>query len=330
MKYREIGRSGVQVSEIGFGVWTITAGWWGKFTEDEAIDMLHRAADRGITFFDTGDTYGDGVGETVLAKAFRGQRDRIVIGTKFGYDWYNDRSDRPGHRERSQDYSPEFLRFAIEQSLKRLETDYIDVYQLHNPRMEAILRDDLFAELERLRDQGKIRAYGAALGPAIVGTEHGDQAMRARPEMSCIHIIYNMLEQQPGRRFIAPARELGIGLLVRVPHSSGMLEGTYTLETTFSEDDHRSHRSRDWLVTGLQKIEHLKFLHEGRGSTLAQAALKWLLAEPAVPSVLPNIYNLQQLEEFSAASDMPDLSQDDLKRVAELYDRNFYLEPATA
>jgi aryl-alcohol dehydrogenase-like predicted oxidoreductase len=250
MKYREIGRSGVQVSEVGFGVWTITAGWWGKFTEDEAIGMLRRSADRGITFFDTGDTYGDGAGETVLAKAFRGQRDRIVIGTKFGYDWYNDRAERRGQRERAQDYSPEFLRFAIEQSLKRLETDYIDVYQLHNPRMDAILRDDLFAELDHLRDQGKIRTYGAALGPAIGGTEHGAEAMRARPEMSCIQIIYNMLEQQPGRRFIEPARELGIGLLVRVPHSSGMLEGQYTLETTFSETDHRSHRSREWLVTG--------------------------------------------------------------------------------
>ena len=330
MKYREIGRSGVQVSEIGFGVWTITAGWWGQFTEDVAIGMLRRAADLGITFFDTGDTYGDGAGETVLAKAFSGQRDRIVIGTKFGYDWYNDRSDRPGQRERAQDYSPEFLRFAIEQSLKRLETDYIDVYQLHNPRMDAIQRDDLFAELERLRDQGKIRAYGAALGPAIAGTEHADQAMRARPEMSCIQIIYNMLEQQPGRRFIEPARELGIGLLVRVPHSSGMLEGQYTLETTFSEKDHRSHRPREWLVNGLQKIEHLKFLHEDRGMTLAQSALKWLLAEPVIPSVLPNIYNDEQLEEFAAASDLPDLTPDDLIRVSELYDRNFYLEPATA
>ena len=330
MKYREIGRSGVQVSEIGFGVWTVTAGWWGSFTEDEAISMLRRAADRGITFFDTGDTYGDGAGETVLARAFRGERDRIVIGTKFGYDWYKDHTDRPGHRERTQDYSPEFLRFAIEQSLKRLETEYIDVYQLHNPRMDAILRDDLFAELERLQDEGKIRAYGAALGPAIGGTEHGDEAMRARPEMSCIQIIYNMLEQEPGRRFIAPARELGIGLLVRVPHSSGMLEGTYTLETTFSENDHRSHRPREWLVNGLQKIEHLKFLHEDRGMTLAQASLKWLLAEPTVPSVLPNIYNLEQLEEFSAASDLPDLTPDDLERVATLYDRNFYLEPAPA
>lgn len=328
MKYRTVGRSDVEVSEIGFGVWTITAGWWGAFTEDEAIGMLRRAADLGITFFDTGDTYGDGAGETVLAKAFRGERERIVIGTKFGYDWYNDRTDRPGHRERRQDYSPAFLRFAIEQSLKRLETDYIDLYQLHNPRMDALERDDLFAELDKLRAEGKIRSYGAALGPAIGGTEHGVEAMRAQPNMSCIQIIYNMLEQDPGRRFIEPARELGVGLLVRVPHSSGMLEGQYTLETTFNENDHRSHRTREWLVNGLQKVDKLSFLHENRSMTLAQAALKWLLAEPVIPSVLPNIYNLAQLEEFSAASDMPDLTPAEIAQVNALYDRNFDLEPA--
>lgn len=330
MKQRELGHSGISVSEIGFGVWTITAGWWGSFTEDDAIALLRRAADLGVTFFDTGDTYGDGAGETILATAFAGRRQDIVIGTKFGYDWYNDRTDRPGHRERSQNYTPEFMRFALEQSLKRLGTDVIDLYQLHNPRMDAILRDDLFAELDRLRDEGKIRHYGAALGPAIQGTEHGAEAMRARPGMSCIQIIYNVLEQDPGRRFIPVARELGMGLLVRVPHSSGMLEGKFTSETTFGESDHRSHRTREWLIDGLQKIGHLRFLHEGRGMTLGQAALKWLLAEPMISSVLPNIYNLEQLEEFAAASDMPDLTADDLRRVSDLYARNFDLEPATA
>lgn len=330
MRQRELGRSGINVSEIGFGVWTITAGWWGSFTEDDAISLLRRAADLGITFFDTGDTYGEGAGETILAKAFAGRRHEIVIGTKFGYDWYTDQSDRPGHRERAQNYTPEFLRFAVERSLERLNTDVIDVYQLHNPRMDAIRRDDLFAELERLRDEGKIRSYGAALGPAIGGTEHGDEAMQARPSMSCIQIIYNLLEQDPGRRFIPLARDLGVGLLVRVPHSSGMLEGKYTVDTTFDENDHRSHRPREWLLTGLQKIDQLRFLYEDRGMTLGQVALKWLLAEPVISSVLPNIYNLEQLEEFTAAADLPDLTAEDLRRVSELYARNFDLEPATA
>ena len=329
MKFRRLAKSDVKVSEIGFGVWTISAGWWGDYSDEQAAGLLRRALDLGITFFDTGDTYGNGRGETILARAFGGRRGEVVIGTKFGYDFYSDPDSRRGQRERPQDFSPKFVRFALEQSLKRLETDYVDLYQLHNPRIEAMQRDDLFELLEGLRDEGKIRAYGAALGPAIGGTEHGDAAMRARPGLSSLQIIYNLLEQDPGRRFVPVARELDVSLLVRVPHSSGLLEGKYTAETTFPPSDHRSHRPRSWLIEGLKKLERLAFLHEGRGQTIGQAALKWLLAEPAVASIQPNIYDLEQLEEFAAASDLPDLSEDDLRRVAELFERNFDLEPAT-
>ena len=146
--------------------------------------------------------------------------------------------------------------------------------------------------------------------------------------MDALQIIYNLLEQDPGRRFFPVAAELGIGILVRVPHSSGLLEGKFTAETTFPPGDHRSHRPRSWLLEGLQKIERLKFLYEGRGMTLGQAALKWVLAEPTVTSAQPNIYDLEQLEEFAAAPDLPDLTEDDLRRVAALYARNFDLQPA--
>src|SRR5919197_127277 len=142
-----------------------------------------------------------------------------------------------------------------------------------------------------------IRACGAALGPAIGGTGHGDLAMRARPSLSSLQIIYNLLEQDPGRRFVPIARELDISLLVRVPHSSGLLEGKYTAETTFPASDHRSHRPREWLLDGLRKLEQLEFLHRDRGMTLGQAALKWLLAEPTVASIQPNIYDAEQLHE---------------------------------
>jgi aryl-alcohol dehydrogenase-like predicted oxidoreductase len=328
MKYRTLAKTDVQLSEIGFGVWTVSAGWWGDYSDEQAADLLRRALDLGITFFDTGDTYGNGRGETILANAFAGRRSDVVIGTKFGYDFYTDPDARRGQRERPQDFSPMFVRFALEQSLKRLETDYVDLYQLHNPRLEALQRDDLFELLERLKREGKIRAYGAALGPAIGGTEHGDEAMRASPGLSSLQIIYNLLEQDPGRRFVPVARELDVSLLVRVPHSSGLLEGKYTAETTFPANDHRSHRPREWLTDGLKKLERLTFLHEGRGQTIGQAALKWLLAEPTVTSIQPNIYDVEQLEEFAAASDLPDLTDEDLRRVAELYERNFDLEAA--
>ena len=329
MRYRKLADTNVTLSEVGFGVWTVSAGWWGEFTDDQAADLLRRALDLGVTFFDTGDTYGNGRGETILAKAFKGRRDQIVVGTKFGYDFYTNPDLNRGQRERPHDWSPTFVRFALEQSLKRLETDYVDLWMLHNPRMDAIQKDDLFALLEQFKAEGKIRAYGASLGPAIGGTEHGDQAMKAR-KLDALQIIFNLLEQDPGRRFLPLARERNVGILVRVPHSSGMLEGKYTPETTFPPSDHRSHRPRSWLIEGLQKIETLEFLYEERGMTLGQAALKWVLAEPTVTSAQPNIYDLEQLEEFAAAPDLPDLTPDDLEKVAALYARNFDVQPATA
>ena len=330
MRYRPLAKSNLQVSEIGFGVWTISAGWWGEYSDEQACDLLRSALELGITFFDTADTYGDGRGETILARAFKSRRADVVIGTKFGYDFYHDSGERRGQRERPQDFSPTFVRFALEQSLRRLDSDYVDLYQLHNPRIDALQRDDLFELLEQLKAEGKIRAYGAALGPAIGGTEHGDEGMRERPSLSSLQIIYNLLEQDPGRRFVPVARELDISLLVRVPHSSGLLEGKYTAETTFPPSDHRSHRPRQWLLDGLKKLEQLRFLHEGRDQTIGQAALKWLLADPTVASIQPNVYDLEQLDEFARASDLPDLTAEDLRRVAELYEANFHLEPAPA
>ncbi|HZU06941.1 MAG TPA: aldo/keto reductase [Chloroflexota bacterium] len=329
MRYRQLGTSGLQVSEIGFGCWTVSTNWWGERDEATAARLLQRAFDLGITFYDTADTYGNGQGETILAKALGTHRHEIVIATKFGYDFYTYSGPRTGHRELPQDFSPAFMRRALEASLRRLNTDYVDLYQLHNPRMDAILRDDLFAELERAREAGKIRAYGAALGPAIGGTEHGDQVMQARP-LASLQIIYNLLEQDPGRRFFPIARERGVGILVRVPHSSGLLEGKYTLETTFPASDHRSHRPREWLVEGLQKLERLRFLTEGQRRTLGQVALRYVLAEPSVASALPNIYDEEQLVEFVGASDTPDLTEEELARIADLYAHNFYLDqPAT-
>jgi aryl-alcohol dehydrogenase-like predicted oxidoreductase len=325
MRYRQLGSSQVHVSEIGFGCWTVGTTWWGERDESAAIHLLHRAYDLGITFFDTGDTYGNGLSETVLGKAFRARRDAIVIATKFGYDFYTHSGPRTGQRELPQDFSPAFVRRALEESLRRLGTDYVDLYQLHNPRLEAIRRDDLFAELDRLRDEGKIRAYGAALGPAIGGTEHGDEAMRARP-MAALQIIYNLLEQDPGRRFFPVARERGVGIIVRVPHSSGLLEGKYTLETTFPPTDHRSHRPREWLVQGLQKLDRLSFLTADRGRTIGQVALRYVLAEPSIAAALPNIYDEDQLVEFAGASDTPDLTADELARIADLYEHHFYLD----
>lgn len=314
------------MSAVGFGLWTVSTTWWGITDDEYGVDLLRKAYDLGITFFDTADTYGNGKGETMLARALGPVRDRITIATKFGYDFYNYGQERTGQRELPHDFSPSFVRYAVEQSLRRLETDYIDLYQLHNPRMSAVDSDELFATLDDLLREGKIRSYGVALGPAIGWEEEGLAAMEKR-NVHCVHTIYNMLEQDPGRRFFPLAREHGTGILVRVPHSSGLLEGKYTEETTFAPTDHRSHRPRQWLTDGLKKLERLEFLTAGTGRTIGQAAIQFILAEPSVTSVLPNIYNEEQLREFAAASDTPPLTSEELERIADLYEHNFYLEP---
>lgn len=322
MKYRPFGSSGLTVSAVGFGMWTVSTGWWGIDDDDFARRLTRRAYDLGITFFDTADTYGNGKGETLLREALGDVRSNIVIATKGGYDWYTHGNERRGQNEIPQDWSPSYIRKAVEQSLERLGTDHIDVYQLHNAKMDALMRDDLFAELEALKREGKIGVYGAALGPAIGWKEEGLYSMTAR-NCGVLHTIYNMFEQDPGRELFPVAREHRTGVLVRVPHSSGMLEGRYTSDTVFGENDHRRHRTKEWLEQGLRKLQTLDFLTGRRGRTIGQAALQFILAEPSVASTLPNIYDEEQLVEFAAASDTPAFTQDELDRVAALYARDF-------
>jgi aryl-alcohol dehydrogenase-like predicted oxidoreductase len=324
MKYRNLGNTDIAVSEVGFGVWTVSTGWWGEVVDDRSVRLLRQAHERGINYFDTADTYGSGKGETLLADAFGHMRDEVVISTKIGYDFYN-HTARRGQQERPQDWSEDFLRFALEQSLKRLDTDYIDFLQLHNTKMDAAENDELFALMESFKDEGKIRAHGAALGPKIGWRDEGIKMMRER-DLDGLQMIYNLLEQDPGRDLIDAARETGTSLVVRVPHSSGMLEGKYDESTTFGPNDHRRHRPKEWLTTGLQKVESLSFLTESGERTLGQAALKFVLASPEVISTLPNIYDEEQIEEFAATSETPDLTEAELSRVAELYEKNFGIE----
>jgi aryl-alcohol dehydrogenase-like predicted oxidoreductase len=321
MKYRQLGDTDLTVSEVGFGAWTLTSGWWGEHADDSAINLLRLAYDLGVTFFDTADVYGDGRGETVLAAALGPVRERCVIATKFGYNWY-DHERTAGQREHPQDFSPAFLRRAIEESLRRLDTDWIDFLQLHNPRMSHLQSDALFEELTKLREEGKLRAWGAALGPAIGWRDEGLYAIRER-HLPALQIIHNMLEQEPGRDLLAAAKETGCGFVARVPHSSGLLEGHYSEQTTFPPGDHRNHRPRSWLIEGLTKVERLRFLQlEGR-RTLGQAAIQWLLSQPGMASVLPNIYDEAQLREFAAASESPALSESELQEIERLYAANF-------
>ena len=326
MRYRRLGDTDVNVSEVGFGVWTVSTGWWGEVDEARSVKLLRLAHEKGINYFDTADTYGSGLGETLLRDAFGHMRDEVVISTKIGYDFYN-HTARRGQQERPQDWSEDFIRFAFEQSLRRLGTDYVDFLQLHNTKTDAVENDTLFELMEEFKREGKVRSYGIALGPKIGWLEEGVRAMRER-DLDGLQMIYNILEQDPGRSLIEAARETNTSLVVRVPHSSGMLEGKYTEETTFANNDHRRHRPKEWLLEGLKKVEQLNFLTESGERTLGQAALKFILASPEISSTLPNIYDEEQLEEFAAAPGAPDFTEDELAHVEELYENNFGLEPA--
>lgn len=332
MQYRVLGETGLRVSVVGFGVWTVSTRMWGITDDAFGADLLRRAFDLGINFYDTADVYGDGKGETLLADALGDRRDEIVIATKFGYDFYSTPGEQPGQRERPQDWSPAFVRKACEESLKRLGTDRIDLYQLHNPRLEALQRDDLIALLDELKAEGKIRAWGAALGPALKPDRQVEEGVYCVTHRRApVQIIYNMLEQVLGEGIFPAAREYNVPVLVRVPHASGLLEGQYTEQTEFAPNDHRSHRvstdemRQKWLIDGLQKIEKLRFAAEDAGRTLGQMAIQFILSEPCIPSLLPNIYDGKQLEEFAAAPDTSPFSPEELQQVTDLYSHNFYL-----
>jgi len=328
MKYRELGKTGLKVSEVGFGVWTVSTTWWGVKEEAVGVALLKKAFDLGITFFDTADTYGNGLGETILNQALGDRRDEMVIGTKVGYDFYHHTSRR-GQEELPQDFSPAYLEFALGESLKRLGTDTIDLYQLHNPRIEVMERQEVFAALERFKREGKIRAYGVALGPAIAPRQIDEGKAALTRGVDSVQIIYNLLEQMLGEALFPVGRTKGSSFLVRVPHASGLLDGTVKPETTFTENDHRYHRvstdekKRLWQEEGLKKVEQLDFLSQGTGRTLGQAALKFILSETSIASVLPNLYNEQLLTEFTHTSDVPDLTPQELSKVQGFYATNF-------
>jgi aryl-alcohol dehydrogenase-like predicted oxidoreductase len=369
MRTRNLHGTDIQISELGLGTWTLTTGWWGTYTDREAQDIIRAAIDRGINYIDTADAYGNGRGETVLAPILR-EHPELVVGTKFGYDFYNNPERPRGQRELPQDMSPKFIRFALEKSLGRLGVDHVAIYQPHNPRIDVLMQDEHWETLAALKKEGKILAYGPSLGPAIGWRDEGIYANAAR-KAPLTQMIYNVLEQDPGREFLlaaetaeegkryagiaeasqarahkklcepsasfdpafrpwkTPALAKGGGpqFLVRVTHSSGMLEGQYTLDTKFDQSDHRSHRPRAWLVEGLQKIERLKPLCERRGVTIGQLALLWLWAHPAVLSALPNIYNEQQLDEFVGAAAHEPLTDAEMESIDAMYRRNFDITP---
>lgn len=306
MRYRELGRTGLKVSEIGFGALAI-GGRFGPTEDRQSIEALKKAFDLGVNFYDTADAYGFGKSEKLIGAAFKGRTDDIVIATKVGNDFYSGKGRRK--------FDPDYIRFALGKSLERLGVKTIDLYQLHSPSMSDISAPGVFQSLEELKGEGKIRHYGVAIHPLEVGFYAME---KARP--ASIQVVYNILERDAEGELLPKTKANGVGILARVPLAFGMLTGKFTAETTFHPEDHRSWLwAREHFARGLEYVAQLRFLIDEETPTLAQAALKFILSNPEVSTVIPGAKTPQQVEDNVAASDGKYLSKEKLERLRELY-----------
>jgi len=317
MKYRELGRTGWRVSEISFGAWAI-GGAWGNVDDKESLAALHAALDGGVNFFDTADVYGDGHSERLMAKLKKERKEKFYITTKAG---------RRLPKQTPEGYSRENLTAWIERSLRNLETDTIDLLQLHCPHPDVYYRPEVFGILDDLVKAGKIRYYG-------VSVEKVEEALKAMefPGVQTVQIIFNILRQRPSELFFPEAKRRKVGILARVPLASGMLSGKFTRDSQFEKDDHRNFNRHGEAFdrgetfsgvdyeTGLRVVEELKRLTP-KNATLAQLALRWILEFPAVTCAIPGAKRPAQVAENIAASDLKPLPGATVKKIQSVYQR---------
>jgi len=312
MQYRTLGGTGLNISEVGFGSWAIGGPsrlgeleiGWGEVDDEVSIRSLHAALDAGINFFDTADVYGNGHSEEVIGKAFAGKRDQVIIASKVG-----NRTLPNG--EWKKDFSPEWVREAVDHSLRRLQTDTIDLYQLHSASDPADYSDEVFAALEEIKQAGKIRFYGVSVGP----TEHGPRLIR-QGKGDTIQVVYNILGREPEDELLGLAEQENVGIIARVPLASGFLTGKYDENTTFPENDHRQRRYPPERIRELVgEVGKLAFLTADTDKTLAQASLQYCLSHPAVSCVIPGAKTPEQVRDNAAASDGVLLTAEEAEKV---------------
>jgi aryl-alcohol dehydrogenase-like predicted oxidoreductase len=321
MQYRELGRTGWEVSTISFGAWAI-GGTWGNVKDDESLAALNRALDLGVNFFDTADVYGDGRSEQLLAKLRKERNEPFYVATKVG---------RRSDPHVASSYTKKNLTSYVERSLKNLEVEALDLVQLHCPPTEVYYMPEVFDVLDGLVKDGKLLHYG-------VSVEKVEEALKAieYPNVKTVQIIFNIFRQRPLDLFFGEAQKRKVGILARIPLSSGMLTGKMTPKATFEPDDHRlGNRKGEWFdrgetfsgldyEIGLQTVEELRPLVPA-GMTMTQMALRWILMSPAVTCAIPGAKRPTQVEENVAAADQPPLSDEAMNQIRAVYDKSVRL-----
>jgi aryl-alcohol dehydrogenase-like predicted oxidoreductase len=314
MQSRRLGKTGWDVSEIGFGAWAI-GGEWGETDDEESLAAMHAAVDAGVTFFDTADVYGDGRSERLIARLLQERDERLVVATKFGRRVELDPAL----------YTYENLRSWLERSRENLGVEAVDLVQLHCPPPETYYLPEVHEACSRLVQEGLVRAYGVS----VEKVEEGLKAIEY-DGVATIQLIFNMLRQRPAELFFDQARRRDVGVIVRVPLASGLLTGKFDRNSTFAARDHRAYNRQgeefdrgetfsgvDYEV-GLEVVEELRPLVPA-GATLAQLALRWILTFDAVSTVIPGAKTAEQARANSAAADLPAPSPETMERIAGIY-----------
>ena len=315
MHYRPLGRTGWQVSDISFGAWAIGSAW-GQVSDKDSLAALNKAIDCGVNFIDTADVYGDGRSERLIAQLKKQRKEQIIVATKAG---------RRLPKQTEAGYSRENLTMWIEDSLRNLATDSLDLLQLHCPPTSLYEHSEVFGILDDLVQAGKIRYYG-------VSVEKVEEALRAtqHPHVQTVQIIFNCFRQRPAEEFFAHAKQRKVGILARVPLASGMLTGKLRSDSTFPADDHRNFNRHGESFdvgetfsgvdydTGLEAVEELRKLLPA-GISMSQFALRWILMFDAVTCAIPGGKRAEQVADNCHASDLPPLTEEATAAVRRVY-----------
>ncbi|MCL6602021.1 MAG: aldo/keto reductase [Paenibacillus sp.] len=315
MNYRQLGNTELSISEVSFGTWGI-GGDWGGSSDTDALKGLEKAIDSGVNFFDTADVYGSGHAERLLAKATKGKEDTVHIATKFC---------RAGDIHDLRTYSEDAVRQYCEQSLKRLEREAIDLYQIHCAPINILKDGRVFETLDKLKTEGKIRHYGVS----VETVEEGLFCLSV-PGVKALQVIFNLFRQKPAEALLPQAKAGEVGILVRLPLASGLLTGKFSKDTSFAANDHRSFNANGEQFNvgetfaglpfekGVELAEELKWIADGRGD-MARASMRWLLDFPQVSCIIPGFKNAAQVDNNLGAIDVPVFSEAERAAIAQFY-----------